>query len=140
MSHPRDASVRETMKISCSALSLSSKEFSLNAITKSFLTSSTPLQSGTVMPSSVYTPSPLLKISNRSPNASDLIRKFKKTVCKRYVTKELPREINARGRRTARLAAQVKAPQARRATSARERNVEFNTSTYKMYALPDYPL
>lgn len=68
----------------------------------------------------------------------DFLRKFKRTVCKRYLTKELPREINARGRRTARLAAQGKAPPKGRTVGAR--NIEFNMNTYKMHALPDYPL
>lgn len=88
----------------------------------------------------LHTESTLEDFKSVTKRLCDLIHKFKKTVCKRYVTKELPREINARGRRTARLAAQGKAPQARRAASAGARNVEFNMSTYKMHALPDYPL
>lgn len=86
----------------------------------------------------LHTESTLQDFEDVTKRLCDLLRKFKRTVCRRYITKELPREINARGRRTARLAAQGKAPPKGRIVGAR--NVEFNMNTYKMHALPDYPL
>lgn len=86
----------------------------------------------------LHTESTLQDFEEATKRLCDLLRKFKKTVCKRYITKELPREINARGRRTARLAAQGKEVPKGRTVGAR--NVQFNMNTYKMHALPDYPL
>lgn len=86
----------------------------------------------------LHTESTLREFEVSTIELCNLLRKFKTTVCKKYITKELPNEINARGRRTARLAAQGKAPE--RTGNGKARNVEFNLSTYKLHALPDYPL
>lgn len=71
------------------------------------------------------------------PKLGNLLRKFKKTVCAKYITKELPREVQARGRRTALLAAQGKALNGKEGGTSR--TVPFNFATYKAHSLPDYP-
>ena len=58
-------------------------------------------------------------------------------MCSRYITKELPREVNARGRRQAALALKKKETQdVTKKKAARE--VNFNFTTYKGHSLADY--
>lgn len=84
----------------------------------------------------LHTETTLSKFEKVMLEMCNLLRKFKKTVCTKYVTKELPREINARGRRNALLVSQGKAPAAGRSEA---RVVAFNLATYKAHSLPDYP-
>ena len=70
------------------------------------------------------------------------MREFKKVTCAAYVTKELPSEEAARGRREAALrvnqsASRGSATNGTRAAGKREKT--FNLSTYKLHALGDYP-
>ena len=68
-----------------------------------------------------------------------LLRKFRKAVCSRYITKELPREVNARGRRQAALTLKKKEPETQGITKKKAaREVNFNFTTYKGHALADY--
>ena len=67
----------------------------------------------------------------------DALRKFESTTCAKYVTKDLPSEEAARGRRTAALAEKNgthnSAPR-----SNKSHIRKFNLSTYKLHALGDY--
>ena len=65
-----------------------------------------------------------------------LLRKFLRTTCQRYITKELPSEISARGRRTALLAAKGITP--KHTPNKEPKVVTLNVSTYKAHSLPDY--
>ena len=72
------------------------------------------------------------------------LRKFVAVTCDAYLTKDLPSEEAARGRRQAALALKkgMNGKQATKpsesSTSARER--KFNLSAYKPHAIPDYAL
>ena len=65
------------------------------------------------------------------------LRKFIKTVCQKYITKELPSEISARGRREANLAAHGKP--VKRKANGEPKIVTLNVGTYKAHSLSDYP-
>ena len=70
------------------------------------------------------------------------LRTFEKTICAHYITKELPREEAARGRRTAALAKKknVNNSETRKnQTKSGAKEWHFNLSTYKLHALADYP-
>ena len=79
----------------------------------------------------------LLEVTKQVGN---LLRKFKKSVCAKYITKELPSEVNARGRRKALLASKNPESDTKTTTKDRVRRkfVKFNFSTYKGHALADY--
>jgi hypothetical protein len=69
------------------------------------------------------------------------LRKFQSTTCSFFVTKELPQEEAARGRRTAALAAKVKGKgkgEGKGKGKAGSRRVFLNLATYKLHALGDY--
>jgi hypothetical protein len=68
------------------------------------------------------------------------MRRFLKVTCETYITRELPKETAARGRRMAALAVKgisVRAAKGK-ATSGQKRK-KFNLATYKYHALADYP-
>ena len=68
------------------------------------------------------------------------MREFKKVTCETYVTKELPSEEAARGRRESALRAKQPASKENASgASGRKREKKFNLSTYKLHALGDYP-
>ena len=71
------------------------------------------------------------------------IRKFRDTVCRAYVTAELPWEQAARGRQQARLAAQAPNSEHGRGSSSnisgQWKSKTLNLHTYKYHALGDYP-
>ncbi|KAI1790639.1 hypothetical protein LXA43DRAFT_890662 [Ganoderma leucocontextum] len=62
------------------------------------------------------------------------VRKFKRTMCARYITYELPKESAARGRRTAALASQGKG----KGSTGGRKIKDFNTITYKYHSMWDY--
>ncbi len=71
------------------------------------------------------------------------VRKFTRTTCKDYITVELTRESEARGRRTAALRAKKAGGQAATAAPLRPepKTVEFRVHhTYKYHCLADYPM
>lgn len=86
----------------------------------------------------MHTDSTLEEFEDISRQVGQLMRKFEQTICRKYVTKELPREINARGRRTAKLAAkgQMKSTNHQ---PGKARIAKFTFNTYKAHSLPDYP-
>jgi hypothetical protein len=65
-------------------------------------------------------------------------------MCESLVTKELPKEEAARGRRTAALATKDKRKAPRQGWNSKEKNIDgpcqryLNLSTYKLHALGDY--
>ncbi|KAF8350424.1 hypothetical protein F5887DRAFT_913458 [Amanita rubescens] len=69
------------------------------------------------------------------------LREFKSVTCETYVTKELPSEEAARGRRESALRAKQPASNGptTNTTARRKREKKFNLSTYKLHALGDYP-
>ena len=69
------------------------------------------------------------------------IRQFASKTCKAWVTKDLPQEEAARGRRQAARAARASESgnQAQPTTSSGPKVRKFNLSTYKLHALGDYP-
>ena len=69
------------------------------------------------------------------------LRKFESVTCAKYVTKELPSEEAARGRRKAALAQKSGTSTSAKpvnATVNEPHNRYFNLSTYKLHALGDY--
>lgn len=87
----------------------------------------------------LHTESTLRDFENATTLLGNLLRKFKKTVCERYITKELPSEMRARGRRTALLAAKAGKPVPNTKKTNTTKIVKFNMNTYKIHALADYP-
>ncbi|KAK7689177.1 hypothetical protein QCA50_007868 [Cerrena zonata] len=86
----------------------------------------------------LHTESTLNEFEEISKQVGQLLRKFEKGMCRKYITKELPREINARGCRAANLASKGQVQTSRR--QVREaRTVKFSFNTYKAHSLPDYP-
>jgi hypothetical protein len=71
------------------------------------------------------------------------LRKFASVTCEAYITKDLPSEEAARGRRQAALAQKKEMPLngkqptvTKPSTNTQER--KFNLSAYKPHAIPDY--
>jgi len=70
------------------------------------------------------------------------IRHFLNKTCEAYITQELPKEIAARGRRTAALAAKRNTTRAGKGKATSESGParkRLNLATYKYHALADYP-
>lgn len=67
------------------------------------------------------------------------LRVFVKSTCKDYDTKELPREVAARGRRKSSLAGQKSQSNRTPTTQPGARKKVFSLRTYKLHALGDYP-
>lgn len=86
----------------------------------------------------LHTDSTLSEFKDISKQVGEQLRRFAKTICSKYITKELPREVNARGRRTAKLAAKGPEQNTGRG-SGTAKTVKFNINTYKAHSLPDYP-
>jgi hypothetical protein len=67
------------------------------------------------------------------------LRRFVKTTCAVFDTKELPKEVAARAKRAARQAAQSgSVPSANAPVTSGAKSKTFNLSTYKLHALGDY--
>lgn len=88
----------------------------------------------------LHTETTISDLEGSSTRLCALLRKFKKEVCSKYQTKDLPAEVHARGRRAAKNA--KKAAESGQSTSAtsdgRPKVREFNMNTYKIHAIPDY--
>ena len=88
----------------------------------------------------LHTESTLTSLMNSTTRLGIALRKFTSITCSAYVTKDLPSEEAARGRRKAALAQKkgpgLKQPTKPSTSAARERN--FILSTYKFHAIPDY--
>ena len=68
-----------------------------------------------------------------------MMRRFLKVTCKYYNTQELPKEMAARGRRTAALAAKGSSRTGRAKNTRAQKRKKLNLATYKYHALADYP-
>lgn len=97
----------------------------------------------------LHTDSTLSDLENSSTRLGHLLRKFKNEVCSEYVTKDLPSEEAARGRRQAAKVLKVaqkasgnpQAPVPLPQTSSKPppKSRRFNMETYKLHAFPDVP-
>lgn len=87
----------------------------------------------------LHTESTIMALETSTTRLGTAFRKFASTTCEAYVTKDLPSEEAARGRRQAALE-QKKGTNGNQQTNtpsgARER--KFNLSAYKPHSLPDY--
>ena len=88
----------------------------------------------------LHTDSTAGKLLEVTKQVGNLLCKFRKSVCVKYITKELPSEVNARGHRKALLAS--KNPKSDKKTTTKDRVrrkfIKFNFSTYKGHVLADY--
>jgi hypothetical protein len=93
----------------------------------------------------LHTDSTLGDFENSSTRLCDLLRKFKKKVCSDYITRDLPSEEAARGRRqaaktkkAAEALPQPKVDTAMAKPKKASKIRQYNMSTYKLHAIPDY--
>ena len=92
----------------------------------------------------LHTESTVTSLMTSTTRLGIALRKFISITCEAYVTKDLPSEEAARGRRQAALAQKngingkqpSKPSETSTGTSTRER--KFNLSAYKPHAIPDY--
>ena len=93
----------------------------------------------------LHTETTVTDLENSATRLGKLLRKFKSDVCDNYVTKDLPSEEAARGRRKAAKAlkagGKTKTPAKDSKSSGKKKTKyrEFTMETYKLHALPDYP-
>lgn len=99
----------------------------------------------------LHTESTLRDLEGSTSRLGSILRKFQSTICNKFVTKELPSEEAARGRRTAALALKKASKLQTHKGKGKAKAVvatpgpgptrmrKYNLSTYKMHALPDYP-
>ncbi|KAG6906099.1 hypothetical protein DXG01_015940 [Tephrocybe rancida] len=98
----------------------------------------------------MHTDSTLQDLDSSLTRLGNDLRHFKKVTCANYVTRELPGEVAARGRRSAALAAARKVPTSKPAQGRIESTKEtapkkksrvrtFNLSTVKLHGMGDYP-
>lgn len=66
------------------------------------------------------------------------IRRFQSVTCPAFNAKELPQEVEARGRRQARRVATGKGKGRRIVANTSHNSVSFNINTYKIHAIGDY--
>lgn len=96
----------------------------------------------------LHTDTTIRDLENSTARLGLNLRRFRSDVCDKFLTKELPSEEAARGRRKAALAAKkAKAGSSTTVTSKGKEKVSegesqrrrFNLATYKLHALGDYP-
>jgi hypothetical protein len=90
----------------------------------------------------LHTESTLDALENSATRLGNLLRIFKNDVCSGYITRDLPSEEAARGRRRAAIVLKAGRGFQRppKKKSAKKKNFrDFNMKTYKLHALPDYP-
>ncbi|KIL66688.1 hypothetical protein M378DRAFT_55562, partial [Amanita muscaria Koide BX008] len=91
----------------------------------------------------LHTESTICSLEQSTRRLGFVLRDFKKNVCTHYVTKDLPSEEAARGRRKAALtnnrADNSRNPNQSSHTKTSKHERHFNISTYKLHALADYP-
>ncbi|KIL55287.1 hypothetical protein M378DRAFT_173752, partial [Amanita muscaria Koide BX008] len=95
----------------------------------------------------LHTESSVRSLENSTQRFGKAIRHFRNVTCTTFITKELPSEQAARGRRVAALRAKQPMTSAStsterversRVTVANSKEKQFNLSTYKLHALGDY--
>jgi hypothetical protein len=92
----------------------------------------------------LHTETTVRALEHSTRRLGNVLRDFQKTICAHYITKELPGEEAACGRRTAALAKKkINDPEVRtnptKQTKQGKKERHFNLSTYKLHALADYP-
>ena len=87
----------------------------------------------------LHTDSTLQSFDAITKTLGKIIRQFVSKTCKAFVTKELPQEHAARGRRKAAKVAKTGKNVAQGKTSTGVKIKHFNLQTYKLHALGDYP-
>jgi hypothetical protein len=94
----------------------------------------------------LHTESTVTSLMKSTTRLGTALRKFASITCEVYVTKDLPSEEAARGRRQAALAQKkgINGTQPTKpsetSTSGHARERKFNLSAYKPHAIPDYAL
>lgn len=86
----------------------------------------------------LHTETTVTLLESETKRLGRLVRKFKKITCGAYVTKELPKETAARGRRTAALVKKGAVKNQGKETSISKIKT-LNINTYKFHALGEYP-
>ena len=95
----------------------------------------------------LHTDSTILALKGSTTQLGKALRKFESTTCQKFETLDLPREDAARGRRKAAAkskksgttaSAKNKGKQKQHTTNLERRHRNFNLSSYKPHALPDY--
>lgn len=91
----------------------------------------------------MHTDPTLSQLENTTTVLGQLLRKFTATTCAVFMTKELPCEQAARGRRNAAAAAKSTGAEKEKQLKARNTGDEkpkmFNLTTFKLHSLADYP-
>jgi len=87
----------------------------------------------------IHTDSMLALFWSSTKSLTAAMRRFLKETCKAYVTQELPKEMAARGRRTAALAAKGNTRSPKGNFNPGPKGKKLNLATYKYHALADYP-
>jgi hypothetical protein len=85
----------------------------------------------------LHTETTLTLFETATKTLGAVIRRFQKTTCEAYVTRELPQEAAARGRRSAALAVNYQ-NNASNTKKPRAKRKGLNLATYKYHALGDY--
>lgn len=86
----------------------------------------------------VHTDKTLEVLAAATKTLTRAMRRFLRETCEAYITVELPKEAEARGRRTAALAAKGHSRQVKKKGSTGPKRKKFNLATYKYHALADY--
>jgi hypothetical protein len=87
----------------------------------------------------LHTETTICNLEHSSRRLGFELREFKRSVCSKYKTKELPSEYAARSRRKAALAAKKIGNGTSGQSKGSSRNEKvFNLSTYKLHSLGDY--
>ena len=90
----------------------------------------------------LHTESTLSSLNKSTTRLGTALRKFNSVTCDAYVTKDLPSEEAARGRREAALSQKKemnsKQPSKPSVTSTSPQERKLNLSSYKPHAIPDY--
>jgi hypothetical protein len=92
----------------------------------------------------LHTDTTLSNLETSTTRLGHLLRKFKTIVCAAYITRDLPSEEAARGRRQAAKAKKTaeadKPTQQPQSTTTKKAKLRtFNMETYKLHSLPDVP-
>lgn len=86
----------------------------------------------------VHTDETLDLLTAATKSLTRAMRRFLKETCKEFITVELPKEAEARGRRTAALAAKGDSRAAKEKATKGPKRKKLNLATYKYHALGDY--
>jgi hypothetical protein len=86
----------------------------------------------------IHTEETLDLLTAATKSLTRVMRRFLKETCEEFITVELPKEAEARGRRTAALAAKGDGRAAKGKATKGPKRKKLNLATYKYHALGDY--